>query len=25
MAGNSDGDVPEGTRMYFVIGKKIKK
>jgi beta-galactosidase len=25
MAGNSDGDVPDGTRMYFVIGKKIKK
>ena len=25
MAGNSDGDVPENTRMYFVIGKKIKK
>lgn len=25
MAGNSDGDVPEDSRMYFVIGKQIKK
>ncbi len=25
MAGNSDGEVPDNTRMYFVIGKKIKK
>lgn len=25
MAGNSDGDVPKESRMYFVIGKKIKK
>ncbi len=25
MAGNSDGDVPEESRMYFVIGKQIKK
>ena len=24
MAGNSDGEVPDDTRMYFVIGKKIK-
>jgi beta-galactosidase len=25
MAGNSDGDVPEDSRMYFVIGKALKK
>lgn len=25
MAGNSDGDVPEESRMYFVMGKQIKK